>query len=571
MIGIHPHNQAPELKDYNVYTSDPTLRRAVARAGAAWHDAELVRQGAEYGAEATLRAAEDANHFEPTLHTHSRTGERIDQVHFHPAWHHMMAMARRNGIANLPFFDERPSAWSAHAASHYLHSQIESGSTCPTTMTKACIPLLRLNPALYGVVAPLLASREHDARDLPLAQKTSMAVGMGMTEKQGGSDVRTNTTRAVPHGQGAWGPEFLLTGHKWFFSAPMCDGHLVLARTDATDPQGRTMSGPPPEGDKKTWGGPAFSRGITCFFVPRWRPDGSKNAIHIQRLKDKVGNRSNSSSEVEFTDAWGVLIGEEGRGIATIIEMATFTRLDCALSSAGFIRQAFAQALHYSRNRHAFGKALADQPLMTELLADMALESEAATLLAMDLATHFGSTTALDTAWRRVMTPVAKFWNCKRAVGLTGEAMEVFGGNGYVETGPMGRLFREAPVNSIWEGSGNVMCLDVLRAVSRNPDDAHLVLDHLHGVATQYTVVMAQLHKLRDALQQPPETLEREARRFTQRLALVTQACLMLQHASAEASAAFIGSRFDPDWGPVMGITAGTADPAALLRAAWAG
>ena len=545
MVGIHSHNQAPELKDYNVYTSDPTLRRAVARAGAAWHDAELVRQGAEYGAAATLRAAEDANHFEPELHTHSRTGERIDQVTFHPAWHTMMAMARRNGIANLPFLDERPSAWSAHAASHYMHSQIESGSTCPTTMTKACIPLLRLNPALYAVVAPLLASREHDARDIPLAQKTSMAVGMGMTEKQGGSDVRTNTTRAVPHGQGAWGPEFLLTGHKWFFSAPMCDGHLVLARTD--------------------------ERGVTCFFVPRWRPDGSKNAIHIQRLKDKVGNRSNSSSEVEFTDAWGVLIGEEGRGIATIIEMATFTRLDCALSSAGFIRQAFTQALHYSRNRHAFGKALADQPLMTELLADMALESEAATLLAMDLATHFGSTTPIDTAWRRVMTPVAKFWNCKRAVGLTGEAMEVFGGNGYVETGPMGRLFREAPVNSIWEGSGNVMCLDVLRAVSRNPDDAHLVLDHLQGVATQDTVVRAQLHKLRDALQQPPATLERQARRFTQRLALVTQACLMLQHASAEASAAFIGSRFDPDWGPVMGITAGTADPAALLRAAWAG
>ena len=569
MVGIHPHNQAPELKDYNVYTSDPTLRSAVTRAGAAWHDAELVRQGAEYGAEATLRAAEDANHFEPELHTHSRTGERIDQVHFHPAWHSMMAMARRNGIANLPFLDERPSAWSAHAASHYMHSQIESGSTCPTTMTKACIPLLRLNPALYAVVAPLLASREHDARDLPLAQKTSMAVGMGMTEKQGGSDVRTNTTRAVPHGHGAWGPEFLLTGHKWFFSAPMCDGHLVLARTDATDPQGRTMSGPPPEGDKKTWGGPAFSRGITCFFVPRWRPDGSKNAIHIQRLKDKVGNRSNSSSEVEFTDAWGVLIGEEGRGIATIIEMATFTRLDCALSSAGFIRQAFAQALHYTRNRHAFGKALADQPLMAEVLADMALESEAATLLAMDLATHFGSTTPLDTAWRRVMTPVAKFWNCKRAVGLTGEAMEVFGGNGYVETGPMGRLFREAPVNSIWEGSGNVMCLDVLRAVSRNPDDAHLVLDHLHGVATQDTVVLAQLQKLRDAIQQPPETLERQARRFTQRLALVTQACLMLQHASADASAAFIGSRFDPDWGPVMGITAGIANPAALLRAAW--
>ena len=544
MTGIHPHNQAPELKDYNVYTSDPVLRRAVERGGAQWRDAELVRQGAEYGAEATLRAAEDANHFEPELHTHSRTGERIDQVQFHPSWHTMMAIARRNGIANLPFFDERPSAWSAYGASLYLHSQIESGSTCPTTMTKACIPLVRLNPALYGVAAPLLSSLEHDARDIPLAQKRSITVGMGMTEKQGGSDVRTNTTRAVPYGNGPWGEEFLITGHKWFFSAPMCDGHLVLAKTD--------------------------ERGSTCFFVPRWRPDGSKNAIHIQRLKDKVGNRSNSSSEVEFHEAWGVLVGEEGRGISTIIEMATYTRLDCALASAGFIRQAFTQALHYTWHRHAFGKALVDQPVMTELLADMALESEAATLLAMDLATHFGSTTALDTAWRRVMTPVAKFWNCKRAVGLAGEAMEVFGGNGYVETGPMGRLFREAPVNSIWEGSGNVMCLDVLRALSRNPDDAHLVLDHLQDVASQAPVVLAQVQKLRDAMAQPPEALERQARRFTQRLALTTQACLMLQHASADASAAFIGSRFDPDWGPVTGITAGTADPAALLRAAWA-
>jgi len=310
-------------------------------------------------------------------------------------------------------------------------------------------------------------------------------------------------------------------------------------------------------------------RGDTCFFVPRWRPDGSKNPIHIQRLKDKVGNRSNSSSEVEFKDAFGVLIGEEGRGIATIIEMATFTRLDCALASAGYIRQALTQTLHYTRNRHAFGKALIAQPVMTELLADMALESEAATLLAMDLATHFGSSDALDTAWRRVMTPVAKFWNCKRAVGLTGEAMEVFGGNGYVETGPMGRLFREAPVNSIWEGSGNVMCLDVLRAISRNPDDAHLVLDHLQDVATQAPALLAQVQKLRTALQLPPAALERQARRFTQKLALTTQACLMLQHASDEAASAFIASRFDPDWGPVTGITSGSHDPAALLSAAW--
>jgi len=543
MIGIHPDNQVPALADYNVYTSDPALRRAVERAGAQWRDAELVRQGAEYGAAATLEAAADANHFEPELHTHSPTGERIDQVRFHPARHAMMSIARRNGIANLPFVDGRPSAWPAYAASLYMHSQIESGSTCPTTMTKACIPLMRLNAPLHAVTGPLLASLEHDARDVQLAGKRSITVGMGMTEKQGGSDLRTNTTRAVPAGEGAWGPEYLLTGHKWFFSAPMCDGHLVLARTD--------------------------ERGATCFFVPRWRPDGGKNAVQIQRLKDKVGNRSNSSSEVEFKEASGVRVGEEGRGISTIIEMATYTRLDCALSSAGFIRQAFVQALHYTRNRYAFGKALADQPLMTELLADMALESEAATLLAMDLASRFGSATPLDAAWRRLMTPVAKFWNCKRAVGLTGEAMEVFGGNGYVETGPMGRLFREAPVNSIWEGSGNVMCLDLLRAISRNPGDADLVLDHLQDAASQAPTVLSHVSKLRDAIAGSAESLEREARRFTQRLALVSQACLMLRHASADASAAFIASRFDPDWGPVTGISSGTLNPSALLRAAW--
>jgi len=544
MTGIHPHNQVPELADYNLYAGDPVLRRAVLRGGAGWRDEELLRQGAEYGAEATLRAAEDANRFEPQLHTHSPTGERIDQVRFHPAWHTMMAIARRNGIANLPFFEDRPGAWPAYGASLFMHSQIESGSTCPTTMTKACIPLMRLNAPLYEATRDRLASLEHDPRDLPLEQKRSMTVGMGMTERQGGSDVRSNTTRAQPWEDGAWGPEFLITGHKWFFSAPMCDGHLVLAKT--------------------------AERGASCFFVPRWRPDGSKNAIHIQRLKDKVGNRSNSSSEVEFHQAWGILVGEEGRGISTIIEMATYTRLDCALSSAGFIRQALVQALHYARQRHAFGKALAEQPLMTQLLADMALESEAATLLAMDLAARFGSADPLDAAWRRLVTPAAKFWNCKRAVGLTGEAMEVFGGNGYVETGPMGRLFREAPVNSIWEGSGNVMCLDVLRAVARHPDDAHRVLDHLQDVASQAPAVLAHVHWLRSAIQGTPEALEPQARRFTQRLALAVQACLMLQHAGSEASSAFIGSRFDPDWGPVTGITAGTADPAALLRAAWA-
>lgn len=542
---IASDNQVPELVDYNLYSSDPVLRQAVLRAGGAWHDAELLRQGAEYGAEASLRMAEDAEHYAPELHTHSAAGERIDSVKFHPAWHEAMRMARHNGMTNLPFAHEgQAGVWAAYGATLYMHAQIESGSTCPSTMTKASIPVLQRNPALFEVLWPQLLDKRHDPRDIPVAQKHSMTVGMGMTEKQGGSDVRSNTTFATLVGEGPYGPEFAITGHKWFFSAPMCDAHLVLAKT--------------------------AERGASCFYVPRWRPDGSKNPIHIQRLKDKVGNRSNSSSEVEFDGAWGVLLGEEGRGIPTIIEMATFTRLDNVLSSAGFIRRAFVQALHYARHRVAFGKALVLQPLMTELLADMALESQAATLLALDLAARFDSKDELDVAWRRIVTPAAKFWNCKRAVAITAEAMEVFGGNGYVESGPMGRLFREAPVNSIWEGSGNVMCLDVLRAVSRNPDDLFVLLDHLEAVAAHQPVVLAQLQPLRALFARPPAELEAQARRITQQLALCVQAALMLQHASAAAAQAFIQSRFSPGWGVVVGATAGAEDTAALLSEVWA-
>jgi putative acyl-CoA dehydrogenase len=544
MTGVHPNNQVPPLQDYNLYTSDPALRREVARGGGQWRDAELVRQGAEYGAAETLEAATDANHNLPELHALSATGERLDQVRFHPAWHRMMAMARRNGNAGLPFFEPRVGAWSSWAASLYMHSQIESGSCCPITMTRASVPVLRQNDALWAALRPLLASTEYDARDLPLERKTSMTVGMGMTEKQGGSDLRTNTTRAVPYGEGDWGREFLLTGHKWFFSAPMCDGHLVLAKTD--------------------------EHGEGCFFVPRWRRDGRKNPVHILRLKDKVGDRSNSSSEVEFHDAWGVLVGEEGRGIRTIIGMAAHTRLDCAVSSAGLMRQGFVQALHYARERYAFGRALAEQPLMKTLLADMALESEAAMLLALDLAARFGSDSELDRVWCRLVTPLAKFWNCKRAVAFTGEAMEVFGGNGYVETFPMGRLFRQAPVNSIWEGSGNVMCLDLLRVVVRHPEHAHAVLDDLQKTASQDRTLTKQLRDLRELVRLPPEALEPQGRRLTQKLALAVQACLMLRHASAEAAAAFLASRYDPDWGSTSGIVCGTSDAAGLLRAAWA-
>jgi len=541
---IHPDNQVPELANYNLYTSDPVLRAAVARSGAAWHDAELVRQGAEYGSVDALRMAEDADRYPPELQTHSPSGQRIDVVKFHPAWHQAMTLARRHGMTNLPYVDTRSSAWAAYGATLHMHSQIEPGSTCPSTMTKASIPVLQRNAPLFAALWPKLADTVHDARDTPLEHKRSMTVGMGMTEKQGGSDVRTNTTRATPVGNGPWGTEYAITGHKWFFSAPMCDAHLVLAKTDN--------------------GGPS------CFYMPRWKPDGSKNPIHIQRLKDKVGNRSNSGTEVEFQDAWGVLLGEEGRGIRTIIEMATYTRLDNALASAGFIRRAFVQALHYARERSAFGQLLVQQPIMTELLGDMALESQAATLMAMDLSMRFANdSNELDMAWRRLITPAAKFWICKRAVGITAEAMEVFGGNGYVETGPMGRLFRDAPVNSIWEGAGNVMCLDVLRAVSRNPADVQLVLDYLCDVAVAEPILYAEVEKLRQNLQRPPDELERQARRITQHLALCVQAVLMLQYASSTAAGAFIASRFDTDWGPVLGISAGCDDVAGLLDENW--
>ncbi|WP_046115656.1 acyl-CoA dehydrogenase family protein [Aquincola tertiaricarbonis] len=538
-----PHNQVPPLEDYNLYAADPVLQQAVRRAGADWHEPALMRQGAEYGAAATLQAAEDANRHPPELHTHSRTGERINLVRFHPAWHTMMAMARRNGIANLPFFDDRPSAWAARAASHMLHCQTESGSSCPTTMTHAAIPVLRRNPALYAVLEPLLASTGHDPADRPPAGKRSVTVGMGMTERQGGSDLRSNLTEAVPAGSGEWGDEVRITGHKWFFSAPMSDGHLVLARC----------------GDD----------GLGCYFMPRWQPDGRRNAIHIQRLKDKVGNRSNSSAEVEFHGAWAVRVGEPGRGIAHLIDMASLTRLDCALSSAGFIRQALVQALHHARHRRAFGRRLVGQPLMAAVLADLAVESEAATLLAMDLAARHPGTDPLDRAWCRLLVPAAKFWICKRAVALSAEAMEVLGGNGYVEGGPLARLYREAPVNSIWEGSGNVMCLDVLRALQRHPAESAAVLQQLAQAVAGAPAVAATCGALQQLLGSPPaEGLEPMARLLTQRLVLLAQAALLLQHGRPATAAAFIDSRFGTEWGAVAGTFCQPAGRSALLEEA---
>ncbi|MDO9217345.1 MAG: acyl-CoA dehydrogenase family protein, partial [Lacisediminimonas sp.] len=345
--------------------------------------------------------AEAANRHVPELQAFDRNGTRIDQVEFHPSWHALLAQLREHGMQARAWLEPGPNAHLARAASYYLFAQLESGSLCPVTMTFAAIPVLQKEPALFSQLADKLGSTVHDPRDLPLAQKESILVGMGMTEKQGGSDVRSNSSVATAIAAQGRGHPYLITGHKWFFSAPMCDAHLVLART---------------------------AQGLSCFFVPRWRPDGSKNPVLIQQLKDKLGNRSNSSSEVEFQDAWAVMVGEEGRGIPTIIDMASITRVDCVIGSAGLMRHALVQAIHHARHRSAFGKPLVRQPLMRNVLCDLALESEAATHLMLRLATALDrADDPLERAWRRILTPAAKFWICTRAIEFTGECMEVWG------------------------------------------------------------------------------------------------------------------------------------------------
>jgi putative acyl-CoA dehydrogenase len=429
------------------------------------------------------------------------------------------------------------------SAAYYLHAQLESGSMCPVTMTFAAIPVLAKEAALFEPLREKLASHQHDARDLPLPAKHGMLIGMGMTEKQGGSDVRSNSSVAVPASAAEGrGEAYLITGHKWFFSAPMCDAHLVLART---------------------------ANGLSCFYVPRFTPDGDKNTVLIQQLKDKLGNRSNSSSEVEFQDAWGVMVGEEGRGIPTIIEMAGVTRIDCVIGSAGLMRAALVQSIHHARHRSAFGKPLAEQPLMKNVLCDLALESEAAMHLMLHLAhTLDRADDPLQSAIKRVLTPAAKFWVCKRALEFTGECMETWGGNGYVESGPMARFYREAPVNSIWEGSGNVMCLDVLRAIERDPQSFAALMQSLHDTASQHAGLQLLFKRVALALNDVV-ALESQARRFAQDLVLLYQGSLMLRHAPTVCAEAFLASRVDDAHGRVAGTLPASCVNDNLLQRAW--
>jgi putative acyl-CoA dehydrogenase len=536
-------NVVPELRDYNLYTTDLALQEAVKQAGGDAHEADLTHYGALLGSAATIRLAEQANHFKPELHTFDRQGHRINRVDFHPAWHAMMRMMREQNLVSQPFSDTRPGAWAAYAAGFSMHGQIEAGSECPNSMTFACIPVLQKMPELFGQLQSRLYSRVYDEQDLPIERKASILIGMGMTEKQGGSDVRANDTRAVPQA-GGFGGEYELTGHKWFFSAPMCDAHLVLARSE---------------------------NGLSCFFVPRYRPDGTRNAIQIQRLKEKIGNRSNASSEVEFQGAWGLLIGEEGRGVPTIIEMATYTRLNCVMGSVGGMRQAAVQAIHHARSRRAFGARLTEQPLMRNVLADLALESEAATHLMVRLAKAFerADYDPLQNAYKRIVTPAAKFWLAKRTIEHAAEAMEVFGGNGYVDESPVARLFRDAPVISIWEGSGNIMALDMLRALQREPESAQALFDDLRLACGTDRRLRPQFDMLTSQFDLGEMQLESSARRMAQQLVLLIQAQLLNQYAPAHIADSFIDSRFDRYWGRTYGLLGTSVNPAPIIERAW--
>lgn len=541
-------NQVDALCQQAPLQDDAALLHALHRDGATWSLSSLQDYALRVTAPATWQWAQQANTHTPKLQAFDDRGRRINTVHYHPCWHALLTLLREQGLVGQPYENQRPGRWSAWAAGFYLHGQVEQGSLCPATMTTAAIGVLRKEPALWAQVQAGLLSRRFDAQDRPWPDKQALWVGMGMTEKQGGSDVRANTTQAVPEDDGGRGQAYRLTGHKWFYSAPMSDAHLVVAQTP--------------------------DAGLACFWVPRWQPDGTRNAVQLQQLKDKVGNRSNPSSEVEFQNAYGVLLGEPGRGIATIMEMATTTRLCCVLGSSAIVRQALVQALHYARHREAFGKPLAQHALMRSVLADMSLESEAATTLAMRLAAAFEACEGpnpppAERAWKRLMTPAAKFWICKRAVEVTGEAMEVLGGNGYVEPAVVARLFREAPVNSIWEGSGNIMCLDVLRAFRREPEDAQAFLAAMKDAAGEDGHLQTQFHSLYALLHRPADEQELLARLIVQKLVLLAQACLLRRHAPQWVADAFIASRIVHSEARVMGaIDARSMKVAALLERA---
>ncbi|MGH6815939.1 MAG: isovaleryl-CoA dehydrogenase [Hyphomicrobiaceae bacterium] len=542
-------NQSPPFQDVNLFTGDAVLRAAVEREGGGAAVADLTRFGAACGTAEAFECGRLANEFPPRLKTHDAKGRRLDIVEFHPAYHACMAASCAEGLHSgvwehlaVPGTNPEPGANVARAAACYMAAQMEAGHCCPITMTNAAVPTLLLQPDIAKVWLPKILPRAYDRRFRPAADKTAVTIGMGMTEKQGGTDVRANTTRAEPAaGRGGPGAAYTVTGHKWFLSAPMCDAFLVLAQAPG---------------------------GLSCFLMPRFRPDGSVNGLRLQRLKDKLGNRSNASSEVEFHSAHAWLIGEEGRGVPAIIEMVTYTRLDCAVASAGLMRLALAQAIHHAQARTVFGKPLADQPLMTAVLADMALDVEAATALTFRLAWSFDHPNdPLAAAWRRLMTPVTKYWVCKVAPALVYEAMECLGGNGYVEEAGLARIYREVPVNAIWEGSGNVMALDVLRVLQREPEAVATVLDRLAQTAVEDGPVKAALARTRAFLGET-HLLEGHGRALVESLAVIAAATILRTHAPTAVADAFVAARLAGVPRHTYGAQAGSAAGKAILARA---
>jgi putative acyl-CoA dehydrogenase len=509
-------NLSTDLVDYNMYGQDRALNEAVQREGAAWAHSELGTFGQLTGSADYLEQGRLANKFIPELDSHDRFGKRIDLVSFHPAYHQLMKTAIEHGLHSSPWTEPRAGAHVARAARTYLHNQVEAGHGCPITMAFASVPTLRLQPDLLDVWGPKVMARVYDPRNVPIEQKQGVTIGMAMTEKQGGSDVRTNSTRAYPIGASGPGQAYELVGHKYFVSAPMCDAFLVLAQTHV---------------------------GLSCFLLPRWRPDGSKNAMQVLRLKKKMGNASNASSETELRGALAWMVGEEGRGVRNIIEMVSMTRFDCMIGSSAGMRMATSQALHHCSVRSAFGKVLNQQPLMQNVLADLALESEAALTLTMRMARAMDHRhVEQEDLLVRLVTAVGKYWICKRTPNHAYEAMECIGGSGVMEDSMMPRLYREAPVNTIWEGSGNVQCVDVLRAISKTP----AVLDAFFAEVGQARGASAALDRYVAGLVNEMKDLhdaEYRARDLVDRMALSLQASLLVRHAPSFVSDAFCQSR----------------------------
>jgi putative acyl-CoA dehydrogenase len=528
-------NQPPPLVDYNVFESDTVLVEAVKREGAEWDLQRIAAAGEYAGSEAAQELGRLANENGPKLKTHDRYGNRVDVPEFHPSWHELMAVGVGFELHCSPWKDPRPGAHVARGAAFMCMSQAEAGIGCPISMTYSVIPALRTQPELAAEWEPRFLSSTYDPANAPAPQKAGALAGMGMTEKQGGTDVRANTTIARPVDGGGPGTEYELTGHKWFMSAPQCDAFLVLAQADG---------------------------GISCFQFPRWTPDGERNRFRLQRFKDKLGNRSNASSEIEFDAASAWLVGEEGAGVRTIIEMVNHTRLDCVLGGATGMRAGVAQAIHHASHRSVFGRELVDQPLMRNVLADLAIESEAATISALRLARAYDEAIAGDeeaAQLKRVANAVLKYWICKRAVAHAGESLECLGGNGYVEESGLPRLFRESPLNSIWEGSGNVQCLDVLRAMVKSPASLEAFFAEVGEGAAAEPRLQAFADSLREDLPGDLETIETRARRVVERMALALQGSLLVRYGDETVADAFCASRLSGDWGRAFGtLPAGT-------------